>query len=77
VLDGYEATREIGSLEAGGERAPIIALTADAIKGTEEACLKAGMDAYLTKPIDRSARSSALAKFLRAGRTQSLLVLAP
>ena len=65
VLDGYEATREIRMLEVGSERIPIIALTADAIKGTEEACLAAGMDAYLTKPIDRNALSSVLRKFLR------------
>jgi signal transduction histidine kinase/DNA-binding response OmpR family regulator len=65
VLDGYEATREIRMLETGSERIPIIALTADAIKGTEDACLAAGMDAYLTKPIDRNALSSGLRKFLR------------
>jgi two-component system, sensor histidine kinase and response regulator len=64
VLDGYEATRKIRSLESGGAHIPIIALTADAIKGTEEVCLAAGMDAYLTKPIDRKTVSSALSKFL-------------
>ena len=67
VRDGYEATREIRSLEAVGQRIPIVALTADAIKGTEEACLSAGMDAYLTKPIDRKAISSVLARLLISG----------
>jgi signal transduction histidine kinase/DNA-binding response OmpR family regulator len=68
VLDGYEATREIRSLEPVGERVPIVALTADAIKGTEEACLAAGMDAYLTKPIDRNALSAVLSGFLAKRR---------
>jgi two-component system, sensor histidine kinase and response regulator len=74
VLDGYEATREIRSLEASSERVPIIALTADAIKGTEEACLAAGMDAYLTKPIDRNALSSALSGFLAKNHAAAVRV---
>jgi two-component system, sensor histidine kinase and response regulator len=74
VLDGYAAPREIRSLETGGERVPIIALTADAIKGTEEACLAAGMDAYLTKPIDRNARPSVLCRFVSKGRTGAIKV---
>jgi CheY-like chemotaxis protein len=64
VMDGYEATRAIRSLEPSGQHIPIIALTADAIKGTEDACLSAGMDAYLTKPMVRSTVSLVLSKFL-------------
>jgi len=56
VLNGFDATRKIRILEAASKRdrrVPIIALTANALKGDEEKCLEAGMDGYLTKPIHR------------------------
>jgi two-component system, sensor histidine kinase and response regulator len=54
VLDGYEATREIRTLEAGERRIPIVALTAHAMKDDDAKCIAAGMDHHLTKPLDRA-----------------------
>jgi PAS domain S-box-containing protein len=54
-MDGFEATRAIRLQEQSAEppkHLPIVALTANAVKGDRETCLAAGMDGYITKPID-------------------------
>ena len=52
-MNGYEATTAIREKERScGDHIPIIAMTAHAFKEDEERCLDAGMDAYISKPID-------------------------
>ena len=69
-MDGLEATRRIRALEAehGGARTPIIALTANASTEDRDACLAAGMDGFVLKPLDRERLAAAL-----AGLTNSAL----
>jgi CheY-like chemotaxis protein len=65
VMDGFAATREIRRLEERTDvRIPIVALTADAMQGTDELCRAAGMDAYLTKPLDLAKVRETIARLL-------------
>jgi CheY-like chemotaxis protein len=64
ILDGYSATREIRQIEQGKSHIPIVALTANAMKGAELECREAGMDDYLTKPIDRARMETCLQQLL-------------
>jgi len=66
VIDGLEATRRIRASREEFNKIPIIALTANAMKGDRELCLEAGMDDYLSKPIDRDALQRCLERWLAA-----------
>lgn len=63
VMDGFEATR---SLRASEVETPIVALTANAMKGFEQQCLDAGYTSYMSKPINIDMLLGLLAKFLGA-----------
>jgi CheY-like chemotaxis protein/HPt (histidine-containing phosphotransfer) domain-containing protein len=65
-MDGYEATRKIRERESGGERLPIIAMTASAMKGDRERCLEAGMDDYVTKPVTPESLEAVLRRWVGA-----------
>jgi len=67
VMDGYEATRKIrtGANGVGQRNIPIIAMTANAMKGDEEKCLAAGMDDYMSKPISLTILKEKLEKWLQ------------
>ncbi|MCW2794470.1 MAG: sensor hybrid histidine kinase [Nocardioides sp.] len=67
-LDGYDATRRIRQAEPEGTRVPIIAMTASALEGERERCLEAGMDDFLTKPVER-AQLEAMMRLWARGET--------
>ena len=63
-LDGFQATKQIRESETSANRIPIIALTANALTGDREKCLEAGMDDYITKPIEADKLEEILKKYL-------------
>ena len=64
VMDGIEASKKIRALETPAAKIPLIALTANAMKGDREIYLSAGMDGYVSKPLSASSLFSALAEQL-------------
>ena len=63
-MDGYEACKAIRALDSNYQHIPIVALTANAMPDEKEKCLAIGMNAYLSKPIDKHLLFSTLEKFL-------------
>ncbi len=65
VMDGFEASKAIRtSKRVRNPEVPIIALTADVIKGVDERCREAGMDGYLSKPVDPETLKAILKSYL-------------
>ena len=67
-LDGYEATRQIRLLQNADEHPAIIAMTAGALAGSREECLAAGMDDYISKPIEPTDLCNALEAWSTVGK---------
>ena len=71
-MDGYQATREIRLRESGTHRPiPIVALTADAVKDVDVACREAGMNDYISKPIDRELLQEVLERHIQGKEADS------
>jgi CheY-like chemotaxis protein len=68
-MDGYELTRQLraAEVENSGARTPIVAVTANAMRGEEERCLALGMDAYLAKPVTIERLRGTLERWLPVG----------
>jgi len=64
-MDGYDATAAIRQLEGPVATVPIVAMTAEALKGDRERCIAAGMDDYLTKPIDPQMLYTTIDRYLK------------
>jgi len=67
-MNGYEATQK---LRDKGVLTPIVALTASAMKGDEQKCIKAGCNDYMSKPIDRRELTEKIGKYLEQGSERS------
>ena len=73
-MDGFEVTRRIREMERSGQLAahlPIIALTANAIKGDRAQCLEAGMDNYIGKPFEPDAMLEMIGRLLAVNEGSS------
>ena len=65
-MDGFEACREIRGRDLPTSRIPIIAITANAMKGDRERCLAAGMDDYVSKPFKQDDLKNVIEKWIPA-----------
>jgi CheY-like chemotaxis protein len=65
VMDGFTATREIRNLQSDIRNIPVLAMTAQALKGDQETYLEAGLDDYISKPINATDMLEKIARWIR------------
>jgi CheY-like chemotaxis protein len=63
-MERFEATREIRRCEGSSVHRPIMAMTANAMQGDRKRCLEAGMDDYVSKPMEKADLIEALKRYL-------------
>ena len=76
-MDGYALAKAIRRMEAGRERAPILVITANALRGEERLAEEAGIDGYLTKPVQLRVLAAALEKWLPGANAAASPAAAP
>lgn len=64
IMDGFEATKKIRSLDGHNQNTPIIALTANIVNGIEKECTDIGMNDLLNKPVSMNAMKEMIAKWI-------------
>ena len=69
-VDGLDATRRIRSLDCGKSIVPIVAMTSNAMPEDRRACLEAGMDDFLAKPVRLDDLAEVLSRWLPTGSTR-------
>jgi PAS domain S-box-containing protein len=70
VMDGFEAVRQIRIIENGKYHTPIIALTANIIKGEKEKCIEAGMDDFITKPFTKEELKNIIDQYISVNKPE-------
>jgi CheY-like chemotaxis protein/HPt (histidine-containing phosphotransfer) domain-containing protein len=70
-MDGFEATSRIRGLSGDRAHIPIIAMTASSMRGDREKCLAAGMDDYISKPVDKLTLLDAVARWIGGSTEQT------
>lgn len=68
VLDGFEATRKIRAMQGANRTVPIVAITANALRGDREKCLQAGMNDYMSKPFTPLVVAEMIARYTSSGQ---------
>jgi signal transduction histidine kinase/CheY-like chemotaxis protein/HPt (histidine-containing phosphotransfer) domain-containing protein len=75
IMDGYEATRQIRKLKGSKASTPIIAMTAHVLDGVAEKCGQAGMDDYISKPINLAILNQIIKKHIKKGQASNSSIL--